>query len=335
MGQCTSLADVSVVDDDMSVDVDMSVDDDLHAALSLIRKYYDVKSDRILGSGMNGDVFEAINRISGKVCAVKVVPNDKSAQLELEAYKCLQHSNIAELLDAYEDESFVIMVLELCNGGELFDGLAKNGRYSEAEAARVLRQVLLAVAYMHDQGFVHADLKLENILYESHAVDADIKLIDFGVCQRCSGKQALFNKVGTVGYMAPEIIKGRYTNKCDLFSIGVIAYMLLSNESPFGMRNEQKYESRVLKESFKFGKNFDDVSSVAKEFVAGLLAPMSERMSALQALQHPWWECQGYSHDLTSKSTFDAWAHCRKTAGNILDRPLDTISEASTRLPSY
>merc|ERR1712151_1330969 len=128
-----------------------------------------------------------------------------------------------------------------------------------------------------------------------------------------------YGKVGTPGYMAPEVIRGRYTNKCDLFSVGVIAYILLSNRAPFG-QDPVTSEANILAGAYTFGRRFDGVSDLAKDFVAGLLATNpTKRMSALEALAHPW---------LKSQECGDTDKPCK----NISD--IDLTSEVSTRVPS-
>jgi calcium-dependent protein kinase len=293
------------------------------ACLSSFSKDYEVKQDRILGSGQNGYVMEAIHHTTGEACAVKILRNkDFAARSEVNANIRLQHPHIAKLLQVYEDRSALTMVMERC-GDDLFDRLDKKGRFSEPEARRNLRQVLLAVAYIHEQGFVHTDLKLENILFSSDADDADIRLIDLGFCQSCSVDEVLTNKLGSPGYMAPEVIQGRYTNKCDLFSLGVVAYLLLSDSAPFGLGDPQKCEPKVLKGTYEFGRRFNGVSSLAKDFIAGLLVvDPTQRMSAHQALQHPWLQSLGHGYDRMSK---------QQVSYIDLDR---VSSEASTRVPS-
>lgn len=307
---------------------------------------YELKAAEVLGSGMNGCVSKAIHRDSREPCAVKRLPKSLSAKSELEANKRLQHKHIAKLIEFYEDESHITMMVELCSGGELFDHLDKNGAFPEANAARILRQVLLAVSYMHSQGFVHTDLKLENILYASEGEDSDVKLIDLGLCQRWSGSQFLCKKVGSPGYMAPEVIRGSYTNKCDLFSIGVIAFTLLSDRTPFGMGEDaDRVEERTVRGQYKFGPAFKGVSDLAKNFIERLLTvDPRTRMSADEALQHPWLE--SYAFQASVQKEFG----CATSDTNFIELPselpdllprlhkaslcVDTNSEPSTREPS-
>jgi calcium-dependent protein kinase len=219
------------------------------------------------------------------------------------------------------------MVIELCRGGELFERLDKSGPLSEAVAARIIRQVLLAVAHIHQKGFVHTDLKLENILFASDDDDSDIKLIDLGFCQRCGPDEVLHRKMGSAGYMAPEVIKQSYANKCDLFSVGVIAYVLLSDRAPFGMGDVLKCEAKALAGSYKFGDRFKGVSSLAKEFVAALLVVDPEqRLSAAEALQHPWLASP-------SQEPQDNFIALGKQHASFIDLERAS-SEPSTRVPS-
>jgi calcium-dependent protein kinase len=260
-------------------------------------------------------VTEAVNRSTGETCAAKVLSPNKEAAREVNASLKFQHPNIVRLLNVYQDEVTVTMVMELCRGGEVFERLAKNGKFKEEDAARILRQVLVAIAYIHDQGYVHTDLKLENILFVTKAEDADIKLVDFGFCQPCTGTEKLSARRGTLGYMAPEVLQSSYTNKCDLFSLGVVTYALLSGKSAFGMSDQAKTHRRTLKGDYSFGKAFAGVSSLAKDFVSKLLvADPDKRMSAAEALEHPWLDSHGCAR-----------ISCRYPSG---------VSEASTTVPS-
>jgi serine/threonine protein kinase len=228
---------------------------------------------------------------TGQTYALKVL--QKGGKLnpkgELFAHLQLQHPHIASLFKVYEEDDQVSLVMELCHGGELYDRLNDSGRFPEAVAARCIRQVLEAVAHIHSKGFVHTDIKLENIMFASRGDTATVKLIDFGFCQPCIGEKQLCTKQGTLGYMAPEVLRGHYSSKCDLFSIGVVAFAMLSGRSPFGMTNPETTEQRISDGSYSFKKGWDGVSELAKDFIKKLLAhDPKQRLSAPDALQHPW-----------------------------------------------
>jgi len=154
---------------------------------------YAANSDTILGNGANGYVTSCRSHATGQACALKVLRKGKklNPQDEVSAYLALDHPHIAKLLNAYEEEESVSLVMELCHGGELFDRLKEVGHFPEAEAARWIRQILDAVAHIHAKGFVHTDIKLENVLFSSRDEKASLKLIDFGFCQPCTGEKVL------------------------------------------------------------------------------------------------------------------------------------------------
>jgi calcium-dependent protein kinase len=272
----------------------------------------------VLGEGSSGHVFEAVNRETGEACAVKVLNKSTATTIEVNVSLRMSHPNIASILKVYDNGSSLAMVMELGCGGDLFNRLADHGPFEEAEAARILHQTLLAVTYMHAQGYVHTDLKLDNIVFQSRSVDAKVLLIDFGFAQPFDGKQKLRAKVGTVGYMAPEVLKGSYTNRCDMFSLGVIAYALLSGKSAFDSPFDipAKTNRRILVGDYSFKPFPADVSSRARAFVAKLLAADPEkRPSANEALDDPW---------LVS--------HCGATMPKSNSQCLN-VSEASTSVP--
>ena len=159
---------------------------------------------------------------------------------EIGLLKMLDHPNVIKLYEYYEDASNLYLVLELCDGGELFDRLhmQAGSRYTEAEAARLMFKMVAAIAYCHYMGISHRDLKLENFIFESKDVDSNIKLIDFGLSAKYgSSIRRMQTMVGTAYYIAPEVLNSSdssglfpqrgYTHACDLWSLAVIAYMLV------------------------------------------------------------------------------------------------------------
>ena len=155
----------------------------------------------------------------------------------------MDHPNIVRLYEFYDESNKYCIVQELCAGGELFDVLIKKKRFGEEDAALIIKRVLNAINYCHNQGIVHRDLKPENILLEigdDNTYDyAKLKLVDFGTAVPHQ-KKMLTSLTGTAYYMAPEVVAGKYNNKCDIWSIGVIAFMLISGKAPFyGKSNDQ------------------------------------------------------------------------------------------------
>lgn len=216
---------------------------------------------------------------------------------EIAFLKEVNHPNIIKAYGAYEDEHAYHIVTEMCHGSELFDKIvdkASSGKgcFSERDAARILSDLLSAVSYLHRLNIVHRDIKPENILFVEENNDmSPIKLIDFGLSIRHTRDQPwLTNCVGTAYYMAPEILNGSYDRACDLWSVGVIAFVMLSGRPPFNGRNDDKIFSRILTGQYSMDTiHWHGISDDAKDFVRNLLRmdPKS-RLTADQALEHPW-----------------------------------------------
>lgn len=190
-----------------------------------------------MGSGAFGEVRKCIDKRSGAERAVKIIDRQgmsekESAMLEreIEILKEFDHPNIVKLYEAYLDKKRYFLVTELCTGGELFDQIIKKPYYSERDAALVLKQVLMAVAYCHSKNIVHRDLKPENLLLQAEGAGSGsvIKVIDFGTSMKYDPSKKMKQTYGTPYYIAPEVLEGNYDNKCDIWSCGVIMYILLS-----------------------------------------------------------------------------------------------------------
>ena len=208
---------------------------------------------------------------------------------EIEILKEVKHPHIIELVDVYEDERYLHLVTELCTGGELFDRIiaktqSSEGHFSEHDAAVLVRDILDAIKYCHEKGIVHRDLKPENFLFLTEADDAPVKIIDFGLSRHDDTDFGVMQtKVGTPYYVAPEVLKREYTNSCDIWSIGVITYILLCGYPPFyGDSDTQIFESvRVGKFDFP-SPEWDDICDDAKEFVIELLMKDPRRRYVLR-----------------------------------------------------
>jgi calcium-dependent protein kinase len=227
---------------------------------------YDFVFDRILGTGISGEVREAINKTTSERVAIKTLStvNLTPKKFEMLCQECdiyirMDHPNICKLFEVYEDESAVHLVMELCSGKELYERLATLRRYTERDAAAVAMQMLEAINYCHAHNVCHRDLKLENWVYASPAADSPLKLIDFGMSKVFNEGVPLTAIHGTVYYVAPEVLTGKYDKACDIWSLGVITYMLLSGSPPFA--GQQDYEIirmlRHKKRHISFRKNQD------------------------------------------------------------------------------
>lgn len=248
-----------------------------------------------------GTVLKIRRREDGRKFACKVLKlshNIKPERLhelrrEISLLSKLDHSHIVKLKYTYEDEGlYLYLVMELLSGHELFERLEDNEKYSEAKARNVLKQMVGAVAYLHSKGIVHRDLKLENFIYRKEKTE-DIVLIDFGLSCRfkeglASGLQQV---VGSSYYMAPEVQDRDYNAKCDMWSLGVITFMLLSGTPPFGGATDREILKKGYAGRFSMPRNtvWDRITSKGKDFIRKLLVKdVEERMSAEEALRHPW-----------------------------------------------
>ncbi|CAF2100389.1 hypothetical protein BRARA_E02289 [Brassica rapa] len=232
--------------------------------------------------------------------AVKVIPKSKmttaisieDVRREVKILRALSgHNNLVQFYDAFEDNANVYIVMELCGGGELLDRiLARGGKYSEDDAKAVLTQILNVVAFCHLQGVVHRDLKPENFLYTSKEDNSQLKVIDFGLSDFVRPDERLNDIVGSAYYVAPEVLHRSYTTEADVWSIGVIAYILLCGSRPFWARTESGIFRAVLKTDPSFSEPpWPSLSFEAKDFVKRLLyKDPRKRMTASQALMHPW-----------------------------------------------
>ncbi|XVF67612.1 hypothetical protein PTKIN_Ptkin10aG0135300 [Pterospermum kingtungense] len=201
------------------------------------------------------------------------------------------HTNLVKFYDAFEDHDNVYIVMELCEGGELLDRiLARGGKYSEDDAKAVMVQILNVVAFCHLQGVVHRDLKPENFLYTTKEENSLLKAIDFGLSDFVRPDERLNDIVGSAYYVAPEVLHRSYSTEADVWSIGVIAYILLCGSRPFWARTESGIFRAVLKADPNFNEApWPSLSSEAKDFVQRLLnKDPRKRMTAAQALSHPW-----------------------------------------------
>ncbi|KAG8391981.1 hypothetical protein BUALT_Bualt01G0244200 [Buddleja alternifolia] len=211
---------------------------------------------------------------------------------EVKILKALSgHKHLVRYYDACEDANNVYIIMELCEGGELLDRiLSKGGRYTEEEAKLIVVQILSIVSFCHLQGVVHRDLKPENFLFTSRSEDADMKLIDFGLSDFIRPDERLNDIVGSAYYVAPEVLHRSYSVEGDIWSIGVITYILLCGSRPFWARTE----SGIFRAVLRADPNFEDmpwpsVSPHGKDFVKRLLnKDYRKRMTAAQALTHPW-----------------------------------------------
>mmetsp|Transcript_29991 Transcript_29991/g.45695 ORF Transcript_29991/g.45695 Transcript_29991/m.45695 type:complete len:545 (+) Transcript_29991:128-1762(+) len=207
---------------------------------------------------------------------------------EIEILKTLDHPNIVRAFEVFDNKSQIYIVMELCSGGDLYRRLP----YSEQQAASIAGKLCSAIAYMHAKSVVHRDLKFENIMWENDTSD-EVKIIDFGLSKKFlpnESNRTMTEGVGTIYTMAPQVLQGVYTSQADLWSIGVIAFMLLSSQKPFHNKRRRKVIDMIMRCDYKFqGEIWNLVSSDAKDFVSKLLVlDPRKRMDANQARKHQW-----------------------------------------------
>ena len=209
--------------------------------------------------------------------------------LEVEILKKLVHPNIMQIFEFYEDKKNFYIITEFCEGGELFDKIIEKGTFSENEAAWIMKQLLSAVNYIHSNNIVHRDLKPENILLDTKK-DNIIKIIDWGTA-RFFDKSKKMNRInGTPYYIAPEVLAEKYDEKCDIWSCGVIMYIMLCGYPPFNAESDELILEKIKKGKFSFPpEEWDSVSPLAKDLVTKMLEfHPSKRLSANEALTHKW-----------------------------------------------
>lgn len=252
-----------------------------------------------VGEGTFGSVCQAYHKQSGQSHAIKTVPkvkiNGDELFAEIDLLKQLDHPHILRLYSTFEDEENIYMASEICAGGEFFDTLARVGSLEEHVAARLFKQILGAVVYLHGKCICHRDLKPENFLVSKkvNLDQLDLKLIDFGTAKNFENSP-LTTKVCTRNYVAPEVLKRgdvQYSEKVDIWSSGVILFMMLCGFMPFDHQDEVELMRLVKKGKYEFrpAEVWGAVSGEAKELVKGTLCVnVTKRFSGLQANKHEW-----------------------------------------------
>ncbi|GMF43005.1 unnamed protein product [Phytophthora fragariaefolia] len=292
-----------------------------------VNEFYDIEKKE-LGHGHYGTVRVGVSKATGEKVAIKTIPKAKVSRpetmrreisiLKVRAWavvascssaaaltvcnvRCpslyvhtqtLDHPNIIKLYDVCEGNRHLHLVTELCTGGELFDRIIARGHYSEADAAVLVRKICDAVKHCHERDICHRDLKPENFLFATKAEDAELKVIDFGLSRMDDGLSAgvMTTRVGTPYYIAPEVLGRHYDKSCDLWSIGVIMYILLCGYPPFYGDTDPEIFASVRAGRYDFDSpEWTNVSEEAKDLISRLLlVDASKRLTADEVLRHPW-----------------------------------------------
>jgi len=209
------------------------------------------------------------------------------------------HVNITHLKGAFEDRQDIHLVMDLCEGGELFDRIVEKERYTEKDAAALIRTIVSCVAHCHSMGVIHRDLKPENFLLDSKKDDANLKCTDFGLSVFYKPGQKFNEVVGSAYYVAPEVLRRNYGPECDIWSCGVILYILLSGVPPFWGETEKHVFDAIVKGVYDTTESpWDKISDEAKDCVNRMLEKKPEkRATAQEILQHPWMKENGVASD--------------------------------------
>jgi calcium-dependent protein kinase len=210
---------------------------------------------------------------------------------EIQILKQLDHPNILKIYEFYQDKKNYYIIIELCTGGELFDKIIDQGSFTEKEASAVMKQLLGAVLYANTKTIAHRDLKPENILLDITSDGGyNIKVIDWGTAKTYEPGSKMTEKFGTAYYIAPEVLKQKYDEKCDIWSCGVILYLLLSGCPPFPGKTDEEVLKNVAKGKYSIeGEEWEYISTEAKDLIKSMLTyDPTKRISAKEAMEHKW-----------------------------------------------
>lgn len=259
-------------------------------------KFQDVyRLGSIVGSGHYGEVRTCFHRDTSEFRAVKIIKKhlfkeDFKVSLlsEVAILRSLDHPNIIRIYEFFEDDKRFYIVMEYCSGGDLFGEILKEKNFTETLAAKIMQQIFSALSYMHSKNIMHRDLKPENILIEDKKTGFNIKIIDFGFATYLKGSN-ISGMVGSLYYMAPEVILGEYSLKADVWSAGTLLYILLSGVAPFTGNNDESIIAKIVSCNFVFPHNiWKHISGSAVNFIKKLLCPAQLRYTAQEALDNLW-----------------------------------------------
>uniref|UniRef100_A0A7N0T663 non-specific serine/threonine protein kinase n=1 Tax=Kalanchoe fedtschenkoi TaxID=63787 RepID=A0A7N0T663_KALFE len=302
------------------------------------KEYYTL--GRKLGQGQFGTTFLCIEKTTGNEYACKTIAKRKlltdedveDVRREIQIMHHLAgHPNVISIRGAYEDPMAVHVVMELCAGGELFDRIIKRGHYTERKAADLTRVIVGVVEACHSLGVMHRDLKPENFLFVNQQEDSLLKTIDFGLSMFFKPGEKFSDVVGSPYYVAPEVLRKRYGPEADVWSAGVILYILLSGVPPFWAESEQGIFEQVLHGDLDFSSDpWPSISESAKDLVRRMLVrDPKRRLTAYEVLCHPWIQIDGVAPDkpldsavLSRLKQFSAMNKLKKMALRIIAESL-------------
>ncbi|GLT48968.1 hypothetical protein SLA2020_225550 [Shorea laevis] len=252
-----------------------------------------------LGQGQFGTTYLCTHKSTGQRYACKSIPKRKlicqedydDVWREIQIMHHLsEHPNVVRIRDTYEDQSCVHLVMELCEGGELFDRIVRKGHYSEREAAKLIKTIVGVVEACHSLGVMHRDLKPENFLFDTVEEDAALKATDFGLSVFYKPGETFSDVVGSPYYVAPEVLRKHYGPESDVWSAGIILYILLSGVPPFWAESEMGIFRQILQGKLDFDSQpWPAISESAKDLIRKMLdRNPKRRLTAHQVLCHPW-----------------------------------------------
>ena len=280
---------------------------------------------KILGRGSFGVVYLVKQRYLSRYFAMKVIKKssakakeeEENLMNEVDILRKLDHPNIVKITDFYSLKTEYNIITEYCQEGELFDEIKAQSPFSEAMAAWYLRQILSAVCYCHGMNIIHRDLKPENILIVKRQKNGfhPIKIIDFGTAKVFQKEKAEHLLIGSAYYIAPEVLSRNYTELCDLWSCGVIMYILLTGRPPFNGSSEEEIMKKIKEGNYDLKKYpWGIISEEAKDLLKGLLqVNAKKRFSAKQALEHKWFQIE------KTKSSLNAYNVKNRQLNKLID----------------
>jgi len=255
-----------------------------------------------LGKGNFGITYLCTEIATGQHYACKCIQKStlisqkhfKMVQCEIDILKLItlkEHPNIISIKDVFYDDIHVYILMELCEGGTLVDRMIENRTtFGEPKAAQLIKEIVCAIEVCHSLSIVHRDLKLENFLFQTKDKDSPLKVIDFGYAQFFKQGEILIDVIGSLSYVAPEVVEGHHGSRADIWSLGVVLYVLLAGFFPFDGNTIEETCKETMKGHHLFIKDpWPSISKGAKDLIRKMLTyNVNKRLDASKVLKHPW-----------------------------------------------